>query len=49
MRQQEFNLFVPDTRKMNVYDPLRNRTLRPFNNYNTLGVTAQIVLDPLFK
>lgn len=49
MRQQEFNLFVHDTRKMNVYDPVRNRILRPFNNYNTLGVTAQIVLDQIFN
>lgn len=49
MRQQEFNLFSSPTRQMNVYDPVRDRVLRPFNNYNTLGVTAQIVLDPLFN
>lgn len=49
MRQQEFNFLAPDTRKMNVYDPVRNRTLRPFNNYNTLGLTLQVVLDPFFK
>lgn len=49
MRQQEFNFLAPDTRKMNVYDPVRNRTLRPFNNYNTIGLTAQLILDPFFK
>ncbi|MDX2048897.1 MAG: DUF2490 domain-containing protein [Chitinophagaceae bacterium] len=49
MRQQEFNFLSPDTRKMNVYDPVRNRILRPFNNYNTAGFTAQFNIDPLFK
>jgi Protein of unknown function (DUF2490) len=49
MRQQEFNLLVPETRKMNVLDPVRNRILRPFNNYNTLGITMQINLDPLLN
>ncbi len=49
MRQQEFNFLVADTRKMNVYDPLRNRILRPFNNYNTLGLNLQINLDPFIK
>lgn len=49
MRQQEFNLFTPETRKMNIYDPVRNRTLRPFNNYNTIGITGQFNLEPLFK
>ncbi len=49
IRQQEFNLLTPATRKMNVYDPVRNRTLRPFNNYNTLGLTAQFNIDPFIK
>jgi len=49
MRQQEFNFLSSDTRKMNVYDPVRNRILRPFNNYNTIGLSAQVVLDPFFN
>jgi Protein of unknown function (DUF2490) len=47
MRQQEFNFLTSDTRKMNVYDPVRNRTLRPFNNFNSIGLSARINLDPL--
>lgn len=49
MRQQEFNFLSTDTRKMNVYDPVRNRTLRPFDNFNTIGLSAQINLNPLFN
>jgi hypothetical protein len=49
MRQQEFNFLTQHTRKMNVFDPVRNRTLRPFNNYNTLGLTAQFNINPLIK
>lgn len=49
MLQQEFNLLVPDIRKMNIYDPVRKKTVRSFNNYNTIGVTAQIMLTPFFK
>ncbi len=49
MRQQEFNLFAADTRKINVFDPVRNRTLRPFNNFNALGISARINLDPILK
>lgn len=49
MRQQEFNFLTPDTRKMNVYDPVRNRTLRPFRNFNAIGLSAQINLDPVLN
>jgi Protein of unknown function (DUF2490) len=49
MRQQEFNLFSTETRKINVFDPVRNRILRPFNNYNTIGITANLDIDPLIK
>lgn len=48
MRQQEFNLFSPETRKMNVYDPVRNKTLRPFNNYNTIGLSIQVMINTFF-
>lgn len=49
MRQQEFNLLTPATRKINVYDPVRNIMLRPFNNYNTIGLTAKFNIDPLIR
>lgn len=49
MRQQEFNFLASETRKMNVFDPVRNRTLRPFNNFNTIGVTGQFNLETLLK
>lgn len=49
MKQSEFNFLATDTRKMNVYDPVRNRTLRPFNNFNAIGLTAMVNLDPLFN
>lgn len=48
MRQDEFNLLVQQYREMNVYDPVRKRIQRPFNEYNTVGLNLQIVLDKLF-
>lgn len=49
MSQREFNFLSPETRKMNVYDPVRNRILRPFNNYNAIGIALQFNIDPLLK
>ena len=49
MKQEEFNLLNSSTRKMNVLDPIRNRVLRPFNNFNAAGLTLEINLSPLFK
>ncbi len=49
MRQHEFNLFASDNRKMNVYDPVRNRTLRPFDNFNVLGLSLNVSLDELLN
>lgn len=49
MKQQEFNFLTPDTRKINVYDPVRDRTLRSFNNFNAVGLSAQINLNPILK
>jgi Protein of unknown function (DUF2490) len=49
MKQEEFNLLSSWNRKMNVPDPTRNRTLRPFNNFNAAGLTLEINLSPLFK
>lgn len=49
MRQQEFNFLTPDTRKMNVYDPVRDRTLRSFKNFNALGLSAQFNLNPFLN
>ena len=49
MRQQEFNFLTSDTRKMNVYDPVRDRTLRPFKNFNAVGLSAQFNLNPFLN
>jgi hypothetical protein len=49
MRQQEFNLFVKETRRINIYDPVKLKTLRPFNNFNCIGLTASISLDPFLN
>lgn len=48
MTQTEFNLLSSNTSKMNVYDPVRNRTLRPFDNFNVIGTTINISLNELF-
>jgi hypothetical protein len=49
MRQHEFNFLTPDNRKMNVFDPVRNRILRPFDNFNVLGVSVNVSLDDLIN
>jgi hypothetical protein len=41
MRQSEFNLFTPPTRKMNVINPNNGRIIRPFDDYNVAGITLQ--------
>lgn len=48
MTQTEFNFLSSPTNKMNVYDPVRNRTLRPFDNFNVIGATLNVSLDELF-
>lgn len=48
MTQTEFNFLSGPTSKMNVYDPVRKRTLRPFDNFNVIGTTLQISLNELF-
>lgn len=48
MQQREFNTFSPPLRHMNVFDPVRNRIQRPFNNFNAIGISAAIDLEPLF-
>jgi Protein of unknown function (DUF2490) len=47
MRQHEFNFLVGENRRMNVFDPVRNRTLRPFNNFNVIGLSLNVSLDEL--
>lgn len=42
MRQQEFNLFTRDTRKINVLNPKTGKISRPFNNYTVLGLNMSI-------
>ena len=41
MRQSEFNLFTPPTRKMNVVNPNTGRVARPFDDYHVAGITLQ--------
>lgn len=48
MAQTEFNFLNSSTNKMNVYDPVRKRTLRPFDNFNVIGATLNISLNELF-
>jgi len=48
MIQREFNLFSDDYHKINVVNPISGRIVRPFNNYNVIGVTATLNFD-LFK
>ncbi len=45
MMQREFNLFSNDYRKINVLNPIRGRIIRPFNNYNVIGITATLNFD----
>jgi hypothetical protein len=49
MRQHEFNFLSSDTRKMNVFDPVRNRVLRPFDNFNVIGLSLNVSVDDLFN
>lgn len=49
MRQQEFNFLTKETRSMNVYDPVKQKISRPFNNFNCIGLTASVSLDPLIN
>lgn len=39
MRQQEFNLFTPETRKLNIINPSTGKISRAFDNYNVAGIT----------
>jgi hypothetical protein len=48
MAQREFNLLASQTRKMNVYDPVRAKIIRPFDNYNVVGGTLSLSLNDLF-
>lgn len=49
MMQREFNLFSDDYHKINVVDPVTGKTVRPFNNYNVIGVTATFDFDFIKK
>lgn len=49
MTQTEFNFLSGTTNKMNVYDPVRKRTLRPFDNFNVIGTTLNVSLHELFN
>ena len=44
MNQQEFNLFTPTNRKMNVSNPNTGKIYRPFDRYNVLGITGILEL-----
>ena len=48
MAQREFNFLSSPTNKMNVFDPVRNRIIRPFDNYNVVGFTLGLSLNDLF-
>ncbi len=48
MTQTEFNFLSGKTSKVNVYDPVRKRTFRPFDNFNVIGATLNVSLAELF-
>jgi Protein of unknown function (DUF2490) len=49
MMQREFNFLASDTRKMNVFNPVRNRITRPFDNFNVIGLSLNVSLDDLIS
>jgi hypothetical protein len=49
MSQREFNFLSSDTRKMNVFNPVRNRITRPFDNFNVIGLSLNVSLDDLIS
>lgn len=49
MIQNEFNFLTPETRKMNVTDPLRNRVLRPFNDFNAVLLNLTFDISKVIK
>jgi hypothetical protein len=48
MNQQEFNLFSPELRKINVVNPVSGRITRRFDNFNTIGLSVIYNIN-LFK
>lgn len=48
MMQREFNFLSGEHNKMNIPHPVKNSTIRPFNNYNVIGSTLAISFD-LYK
>ncbi|MBY0477415.1 MAG: DUF2490 domain-containing protein [Chitinophagaceae bacterium] len=48
MSQREFNLFVSETNRMNVYNPVRRRIIRPFDNYHVIGASLTVSLSKLY-
>lgn len=41
MNQSEFNFLTPDDKKMNISDPSTGRIIRPFDDYNVIGLSLQ--------
>lgn len=48
MMQREFNLFTPEYRAMNIVKPTNGRIVRPFDDFNVIGMTANFDID-LYK
>jgi len=48
MNQQEFNLFTPELRKVNVANPVSGKITRQFDNFNTIGLSLIYDIN-LFK
>lgn len=49
MMQREFNFLSGDTRRMNVPNLTKTRTVRPFDNYNVIGLSLNLDIDELIK
>ena len=45
MSQREFNFLSPEDKKINVLNPATGKILRPFNDYNVMGLSIHFALD----
>lgn len=49
MMQREFNFLAPDTRKINIPNRTKTRIVRPFDDYNVIGLSVSVDIEELLK
>lgn len=49
MMQREFNFLSPETRKINIPNRTKTSTIRPFDNYNVIGLSLNLDINELIK